>query len=175
MGVNARKLERLRDNAGRVVGILTDARLREIERRAKESAQPDGYGRGGDSVRSSDVADPTGTCVVELAEHHHVTDPQMVAFGIIERELGAMAKSADRISKAWSVVQYVGDGRRGRETTLGACNACLRAVANSANDRIVNGYCPACRMAWVRAGRPDRVAFENARRAALVDNVDTGT
>ena len=31
-------------------------------------------------------------------------------------------------------------------------------------ERPKNGYCPACRSAWIRAGHPDRLAFEMSRR-----------
>lgn len=155
--------------------LLTDERLAEIQRRSEQDTMPDGYGAGGSSIRSSDVADPTASTVMELiADRRHPSDPQMVAFLIIERNLRVMARAARRTSPAWHRVERVSASARGRDMTrLGFCQACHRSdVANTVNDRIVNGYCPACRVAWDRAGHPDRLLFEIARRKEIVEILD---
>ena len=56
---------------------------------------------------------------------------------------------------------------RGRKPTGGDCRACDRYCAGTGEDRLRSGYCAACRMAWRRAGSPDRQAFERDRRIAL--------
>ncbi len=47
------------------------------------------------------------------------------------------------------------------------CQACRRPVANTPADPIRSGFCDACRKAWDRAGKPDRVLFIKERREGL--------
>lgn len=56
------------------------------------------------------------------------------------------------------------DQKRMPRPGSGDCFACGRYVSGSANDRLRAGYCDSCRMAWERAGRPDRVQFQRSRR-----------
>lgn len=53
--------------------------------------------------------------------------------------------------------------------TGGDCFACDRVVAGTHVDRLRAGYCNACRMAWERAGRPDRVQFQRQRRQQVLE------
>lgn len=47
------------------------------------------------------------------------------------------------------------------------CQACLRPVVNTPADPVESGFCHSCRVAWDRAGRPDRVEWIVRRRTAL--------
>lgn len=51
----------------------------------------------------------------------------------------------------------------------GQCGACDKWVAGTADDRLRSGFCNACRMAWDRAGRPDRAVFGRDRKRALAE------
>ena len=166
MRIKADKLAKARDRITEVVNrALTDSNLAEMERRAEYDATGDGFGDGSGGGDRNAISRPTEAAGLALLESHFVIDPQMRAFEIIRTETLSMRTSAVRIEKAWSVVTHIQDGRRGRETTLGTCNACLRSdVANSASDRIKSGYCPACYTEWRRRGQPDRLAFEVSRR-----------
>ena len=165
MKIRADKILKARDRALEVLNSLTDADLREFERRSEFDATGDGFGDGNSGGRSSDVSRPTERVALATLEPRHYSDPQMVAIEIIRNETLAMRVSAIRIERAKSVIQHITDGRRGREVTLGTCNACERTdVANTGSDRIKAGYCPACWTAWCRQGRPDRLAFEISRR-----------
>lgn len=46
----------------------------------------------------------------------------------------------------------------------GICGACKETVTGKGDDRLRSGYGPACYKAWLRAGRPDRGAFETDRQ-----------
>lgn len=52
-----------------------------------------------------------------------------------------------------------------RRPGSGTCAACGRDVPGTESDRLRSGWCKACEMAWVRAERPDRAAFERNRWA----------
>ena len=166
MKFRADKIAKGRDRALEVLNSLTDTELREFERRSEFDAGSDGFGDGNSGGRSSDVSRPTERTALALLETRFVMDPQMRAIEIIRNETLAIRASALRIEKAKSVIVHITDGRRGRETTLGTCNACERTdVANTGSDRIKSGYCPACYMAWRREGQPDRLIFEMRRHA----------
>lgn len=49
----------------------------------------------------------------------------------------------------------------------GLCDACKRWVAGTPVDRLRSGYCDTDYRAWIRAGRPERIAFNAARRREL--------
>ena len=167
MKFRADKVAKARDRALEVLTSLSDADLREFERRSEFDAAGDGFGDGNSGGRSSDVSRPTERTAIALLEHRHVSDPQMIAIEIIRNSVAAMRIEAIKIEKAKSVIAHITDGRRGREVTLGTCNACFRSdVANTGSDRIKAGYCPACYQEWWRQGQPDRLAFEMSRRLA---------
>ena len=165
MRIRADKLGKNRDRIAEALSMLPDDVLREIERRSQEVAGNDGFGSGGDHVHTQDVSRPTESVALSLVEGKTASDPQMVAFVIISQELLAMRTSAIRVERAVTLVKHITDGRRGREVTLGTCNACGRSdVANTGSDRIKSGYCPACYTEWRRQAQPDRLAFELSRR-----------
>lgn len=83
------------------------------------------------------------------------------AIGEMQRELKALADRAKAGAKPEP------------RTNVSECRACERPVAGTPNDRLRQGYCNACRVAWQRLcaahtgpGAPDRAAFERARRGA---------
>jgi hypothetical protein len=51
-----------------------------------------------------------------------------------------------------------------RNDPAGFCGCCGRWVEGTANDRLRSGYCHTDYTAWIRDGRPDRLAFERRRR-----------
>ena len=162
MRTKADKLAKARDRFIEIVSkVLTDPHLAEMERRSQYDAGNDGFGSGGSTGHSSDVSRPTERTALALMEQRWVSDPQAKAIEIIVTETYAMRTSALRIDKAWSVIEHITDGRYGHQSSLQSCGACLR---DDLVDRPKNGYCPACRSAWIRAGHPDRLAFEMQRR-----------
>ena len=167
MRIRADKLGKNRDRIAEALAMLPDDVLREIERRSQHDAGLDGFGSGGEHVHSLDVSRPTESVALSLIDGKPPVDPQMVAFVIISQELLAMRTSAIRVERAVTLVRHITDGRRGREVTLGTCNACGRSdVANAGSDRIKSGYCPACYTEWRKRGQPDRLGFEMSRRVA---------
>lgn len=57
--------------------------------------------------------------------------------------------------------------RHRRQPGSGPCLACTKDVPGTENDRLRSGFCNACRMAYQRAGRPDRPRFIRERMAEL--------
>lgn len=59
------------------------------------------------------------------------------------------------------------DRKTNQQPGSGDCLVCSKYVPGTAEDRLRAGYCNACRMAWVRADRPDRVMFQRTHRRFL--------
>lgn len=168
--IKAKRLRFQRDRALEVLKRFTDDALRTVEYRSTLTDQPDGFsdGKSGDGD-GGDVSDPTGNAVLKLVEGTGGVDPQQVSCERIDAAFGAMWRSLEEAERSWDVILNVSESIRGRQTTLGTCQACLRAdVPNMGNDRIRSGYCPACFKAWCRtdegSGRQDRLSFEMSRR-----------
>ena len=169
MRIKADKLTKARERILEVITrSLTDSNLAEMQRRAEYAAGNDGFGSGGSSGHSTDVSRPTERTAIALLDQRWVSDPQAKAIEIIVTETYAMRTSALRIDKAWSVIEHITDGRYGHQSSLQSCGACLR---DDLVDRPKNGYCPACRSAWIRAGHPDRLAFEMQRRDDIASHL----
>lgn len=157
----------------KVFARSTDAALKEADRRAKETAEPDGFPPGG-------VMEGSGGAIGNSTQHyailrlvsdgHVVGDVQMEAIRRIDRGFQACWDAIRDIDAAWDMIEHVTDMTKvSRPVTLSTCQACLRDdVPNVGNDRIVSGYCDACLRAWYRTndgnGRQDRYAFEQSRR-----------
>lgn len=87
-------------------------------------------------------------------------------------EFDTMARASRRFEVKLMRILNAGDGRRGRQSSLGQCQACGRDVPGTSVDRLRSGYCdrvagppvgPAwsgCYRMWIDQGRPDRVRFE---------------
>jgi hypothetical protein len=155
----------------RVFGRMKDADLNEIERRARMTAEPDGFSSGGSIEGStSEVSDPTQAHAFRLIEGTKPQgDVQMEAFRRLDRAFQGCWDHVIEAEAAWDLIQHITDGRRGRETSLGTCQACLRSdVPNVGEDRIRAGYCNSCYRSWLRSdgglGRMDRFSFELSRR-----------
>lgn len=160
----------------RVFARLTDENLKEIERRSRMTAEPDGFGSGssGEGVSNGEVSNPTERMALRLVSGEKVTgDVQMEAFRRIDNAFQACWDAVADIDAAWDLINRITDMKRGRETTLGTCQACLRSdVPNTPTDRIKAGYCNSCFVAWSRTdtgnGRQDRLSFELSRRELKV-------
>ena len=162
MRIKADTMTRNRERIIEALAMLPDDVLIEVERRAQYDAANDGFSAGGSGGgASSEVSRPTELTAIAIIESRQQADPQMTGFVILQRELALMRASALRIEKVMYVIRHIQDGRHGRETSLHSCQACER---DDLVDRPKNGYCPACRSAWIRAGHPDRLAFEMQRR-----------
>ena len=154
----------------RILGSLTDDTLATLAERGRQVHRSDGFPAGG-SVGSSGIARPTeaaalaGYQVDDEGNGRWHTRPDPVGesiaqvFASLAEALGTM-RQADRLA---GYVLASADAASGRQSTLaGNCGACERPVAGTPADRLVSGYCGACRKRWERAGYPDRMAFERA-------------
>lgn len=182
-------------------GLTPEESLAEIERRSKVTAAPDGYksqtrcGEVSSAPVKHDQDCPeslmTGDCACDAGFREGLSrptentalriidggkrsdDPQMEAFRRIDSAFQACWDAVADIDAAWDLICHITDMRRGRETTLGSCQACLRDdVPNQGDDRIKSAYCPPCYKAWQRTdegnGRQDRASFERSRRELVV-------
>lgn len=159
--------KRNRDTA--VLGLkvlqgLTDDRLAEFFRRCEETSAIDGYGRGQSDtgrVSTGEVSSSTESAALALIEGTPLADAQFEALTTLCVHLRTIT---DEIRGATANINFLADiTKRGRESALTDCGACGRPVAGTEKDRIRHGYCSACNIAWERAGRPDRPAFEAER------------
>lgn len=95
---------------------------------------------------------PVADVVLSVAEKAYV---DLLAIDQAYMNLRAKLDLARRLSSPLS---------RSETGGAGTCQACERDVTGSAVDRLKSGYCPACYIAWGRAGRPDRAQFAAGRR-----------
>ena len=103
---------------------------------------------------------------------HVQPDPvgELIEEALAELDIAARAlrKFEDKLGR----ILNAGDGRRGRQSSLGQCQACGRDVPGTTIDRLRSGYCdrvagppvgPAwsgCYRRWRDQGSPDRLRFE---------------
>lgn len=104
--------------------------------------------------------------------YHEQPDPVGKLIEEALAEFDAMARASRKFEVKLMRILNAADGRRGRQSSLGQCQACGRDVPGSSVDRLRSGYCdrvagppvgPAwsgCYRKWCDQGRPDRVAFE---------------
>ena len=83
-----------------------------------------------------------------------------------------MRKAAHHVSVADHLRSMILDLRRQLDRSVpkpgaGDCLACGRWVTGEEHDRIKAGFGPECYTAWIREGKPDRMAFIAARRARV--------
>lgn len=164
-------------NADRALAKFKEAvdRLPSLLASDSHSAVPDGFPSGGEGgPRGSDISRPTENAVLS---RFRVVDPetgrmeQREPVDLVHRWIGEVSTEMDEIAGHVSAVtsklrQLDGYVTGKAAKSGGTCQACLRWVEMTPSDRIRSGYCPACFMAFVRAGRPDRYAFELSRRQA---------
>jgi hypothetical protein len=72
--------------------------------------------------------------------------------------IGAMQRRLDLIDQRSTPT------RTADTAGTGSCQACTQWCSGTGEDRLRSGYCNACRVAWDRAGRPDRATFNRTRR-----------
>jgi hypothetical protein len=165
----------------RLADWLHSDTLDELRRIAGESPTPleegpglghhEGYGPGGQNgPRGSDVSDPTYT----RATAKHQPDPTGDAIADLFAAIERAANEAVTIDRLAGYVAAARAEQGKRPVSLaGDCGACGRPVAGTSVDKLVSGFCGACRKAWERAGYPDRSEFAATRRRALNDNDGT--
>ena len=166
----AETLARKRSETIEILHTLTDVRLLELLRRDEETAEVDGYGSGAsDGGRSSDISRPTETAALSTyvaRDEVHLVVEQVCA------EMSELHGLARRMGRSVEALFNAGDKMRGRVSSLGGmCQACGREVAGTDADRLRSGYCHADYARWLRAGRPDRPAFERATPAHDAERV----
>jgi hypothetical protein len=107
-------------------------------------------------------SDPTLAAVLAPdATDHWLADLSVYAHGASRfcQELGSLIHFLGTVTAT--------NPRELTATGSGDCMACGEYCSGAVDDRLRAGYCNACRMAWDRAGRPDRFQFQQDRRASL--------
>lgn len=176
-----------------MLDALTDATLAELVRKAGVSARPleegagpevsDGFGAGQGGTGSGSINRPTENVVVAHAGGRVVDQPgrptqytpdtwqgDLDPVGRVLAELFALLNEGHgvllQMDRRRQVIRAIADDNSGRQSSLqGECGRCKRIVAGTQADKLVSGYCGACRKAWERAGYPDRAQFERAYQA----------
>lgn len=166
----------------RILELLTtldDRTIEDIARRGSYTVTPDGW----PARTMSDGTAPGNSPYVgveSMVERRAFAgvdgvprvapDPTGDALRQLFDTLAAMAKLAETADTKLAYVRHVASTAEGRQSsTAGACQCCTRDVAGTPVDRLRNGYCSACNMAWVRDGRPERAPWEQRRRMALTE------
>jgi hypothetical protein len=149
---------------------LTEPKLHELDGKARYGVRPDGYPTATipDGPRSTEPTSSVERAALQRAEHHQPADTVGDAIRDIFRHIRHMSDLAVSTTRELQYVDHVGHKAAGRISSLaGACQACYREIAGGTADPMRSGYCSACYAAWVRAGRPERPAWERARRQWL--------
>jgi hypothetical protein len=160
---------------------FTDRAIRAVVAKGERTARGSRMASEAEGRRSKgDVSDPTESA----ATAREMSDK-------VGRWIGECAAllntAADCMADAWGRLQLAMDAPESewaKQVRGDDCRACDRNVSRhrNPNDRLRDGYCPACYEAWRRAmatwtdeglpDAPDRVAFERERRqrsAALAE------
>lgn len=164
----ARQLIRRRDAALAILARLDDGTCKELARRAR-GAPVDGFPSGGSgvAVSTSDVSRPTERAAFRGLptegpddwSQHLQADPVGDAIAEVFAVMAQVEKQLLTLDRKRGYVLATASDKRGRISSIGSCQACTRSVACNVTDRLRAGFCAGCWSAWVRAGRPDRVAF----------------
>lgn len=128
-----------------------------------------------EGTRSHDVADPvfalTYPAIAGLG-----TDPEPVILDPSPQWLEQLTECAARantaIAELTGIVHVLGvitssEPVKPGTSGQGNCLICDRPCTGVGEDRLRSGYCPACRVAYQRAGSPDRAEFQRHRREQL--------
>jgi hypothetical protein len=166
---------------------LATGRLSDLRRIAGESPTPleegpglghhDGYGPGGDKQRGAkgshadptharatakDQPDPTGDAIARMFALHDEAGEKTEELFRLHSEIADIWVSIKNLDK---YVEQAHSEQGKRVVSLaGDCLACERFVVGTPKDKLVSGYCGACRKAWEREGYPDRSEFAARRR-----------
>lgn len=167
-----RQLDLVREITARLLahdGALLDT----LARRGQSLPLPDGHrantlGTQGGPGNTDDT--PAEAAALRRAaanrEDLDAADPVAVAIRDVFALTSELAGLARQLGRRLDFVEHVGaSAGRHQQGPGGRCQACDTLVTGQPHDRLRAGYCNACRMAWERAGRPDRSDFEQQRRA----------
>lgn len=184
--VHAQDLIRRRNEVMESMALLTDDWCHELARRSRMAPSGDGYPAisGNGNTHGTGEGNPTeATVLARWIEQRDGTvslrkpqpDPQQQAGEKLYEALGEAHKQARTIRRALSLVRYISDSRRGRESVIDHCRACGRDVSGAAGDRLRSGYCDrvagvvwsGCVRFWYDQGRPDRPTFERWVRSEV--------
>src|ERR1035441_9727985 len=131
--IHAQDLIRRRNEVTAVMAQLTDDWCHEIARRSRMSPGGDGYrSTSGSGSTHSGIGNPTEVTVlsqwIELKDQRTglltgevmlrkpEPDPQQQAGERLRESLGAAYREANTMKRALSLIRFITDGRRGRET-----------------------------------------------------------
>lgn len=168
---------RHRDRIRELAHRLTDSTIEDFVRRGQHRPGGDGFPPGGGSEvhggAASTTTEAAALCLAVAADSGEPDTWESWELDLVAEALGdAFAHLAEMAGIARSVTRKLDfvvsvyartDRLKGG---AGDCAACTRLVTGAPDDRLRAGYCAACYMAWIRAGHPDRVAFEHTREAS---------
>jgi len=166
---------RLRDEAIRLLSDFTDTDIRELDRRLRFTAVPDGSPQSASGENRSSKGghgDPTGEQALARGVVHP-NDPQVEAAQSIHRHLIDATHSSRHLARAMDLINNIPIVKENHDSPPGSgpCVACDAWCSGAENDRRVSGYCPRCKQAWFRfrKANPDkeRRDFEKERRRYL--------
>jgi hypothetical protein len=138
--------------------------LNQLHRDNTGTTLNDGWPPGGAGGRATDVARPTETAAIarlDPTQRDELRGHLEHAVSYLQQAADSTAALTHRLAAAETLAQP-----EPRLDPAGTCNACGRWVPGTPDDRLRSGYCDADYRAWLRAGRPDRAAFERDRRQA---------
>lgn len=147
----------------------------EIFRRGEHAAR-DGYpstSMGGDGGGSG-ISNPTE----QAAMAPEMRDPIGSLIGKLKADLEKVDQLARVIGSSRAQIMFTAIEMHGRVSSVSVCRACDGTVTGQGEDRLVSGYCPACKQAWLRfmaaenaAGRTpaSHVRFVAQRREYLAE------
>lgn len=165
MSRNAERIIRDLQRITKMTSSLPDKTIVELVRRGGKSESPL---KSGDRVKVSrgSYNDPTGDAVANRLDGKHLESDAV--FHAVKKMAQCLREMADLARSVENHARFVLEVKeRTKEAEIVHCEACRREVANTSNDRLRSGYCPMHYMAWLRAGKPYRMAFEISIRNSL--------
>lgn len=178
----SRTAERALDHRADILRLLqrlSPERITDLDRRARFLAEPDGFPPGGSNGRGSDIARPTEQAAARRLDDDQPADPIGAQIRHVLAALNEAAGVLAPVDRWLSHLDAYGDKAIVREhSKTGDCKACERVVTGTPNDRLRNGYCDRCRMAYQRwtVDHPvgsdpaaHRLEFERWRRVRLAE------
>jgi hypothetical protein len=171
-----RRAIRQRDELQRILRLLTDNTIEDLERRGRHTPDPDGMPTGTSGHRCSDINRPTEHAATARLLDEPAADPIAKLIRSIFDSLTTADHTLAHIEHSLQVIKGYGVVAERTGSLAGDCKACLRPVAGGHRDPIRNGYCNACRSAYLRwtdthpVGEDPaahRHEFERHRRATL--------
>jgi hypothetical protein len=178
--------KRHRDHLRDLLKQLDDHTIEDLERRGRYTPTPDGMptGTGNGNGRGTDISRPTEQAATRRITDTPTADPIGNLAARIFNNLRTAHELLATLDHDLEVIRGYGTPAGRTSTLAGDCHACLRPVAGGARDPIRNGYCNACRSAYIRWTEDNpvtddpaahRQAFERHRRATLATRPDPHT